>query len=86
MQEIFDAILYLEDPENKGQNLIKVTIFTDKHGELDSEEWRTIRESMTRNTGVNQVEICNTSTFSRYIMEKMHGLINGKNSSLVAAK
>ena len=52
LQMVFDAILFLEDPDVPGENMIK-TRKLDDEGTPYSVEWTVIRESMTKEAGVN---------------------------------
>lgn len=70
--QVYDAILFLDNPDAPGTNIIKPVSRTDKRGSVYSREWTYIRESMTANGGVGVVNLCNTGKFTSYILHSMH--------------
>lgn len=70
---IFDSILFIDD--GNGKNRICAECKVDGSGRYYASEWDTIRESMTRSDGTNSIAICNTSKFTEYIMNAMHGIM-----------
>lgn len=75
LQSVFDAILFIEDEDAPGNNLIKTRIKKDSRGNAFSVEWQYIRESMTANSGVGKVAVCNTGRFTSYILHAMHVIL-----------
>lgn len=75
LQTIFDSILFIEDPDNEGANLIKTRIEHDKYGNPYSVDWQYIRESMTMNTGCCDIKMCNTGKFTAFVADVMHKII-----------
>jgi hypothetical protein len=84
LQCVFDSILYIDNPDNPGSNLIHTTLEQDSDGTYYAKEWQVIRESMTRDNGVNSVAICNTSKFTGYILNAMHGVLTNGAFGIVA--
>lgn len=70
MNQVFDAILFIDD--GNGGNLVNSKMHTTRHGDIDSPEWRFIRESMTSESGKASVKICNTGKFSNLILRAMN--------------
>lgn len=78
LREVYDSILYIDNPDNPGTNIIKPAIRTDKRGNVYSPEWTYIRESMTANGGIGVVNLCNTGRFTSYVLHAMHmSMTNG---------
>lgn len=72
LQAVFDSILFINDPDNDGSNIIRTRLKQDKRGRYYSTEWDYIRESMTMNAGVAKIQVCNTGKFTSYILHAMH--------------
>lgn len=78
IQTLIDKILFIPKEVGTGKkakvvNAIQIT---------GTREWRTIRESMTYGSGVNEVTICNTSNFFGLVRNAMHGIITNGNFKL----
>lgn len=71
LQKVFDSILYIDNPDNPGTNLIHTAVKKDKEGRVFSTEWSTIREEMTARVGRNTVGIVNTGVFTHLIADAM---------------
>lgn len=76
---VFDAILFIKDASDPSINAIRPTIGKDKHGDIYSPEWTYIRESMTANTDIGCVSLCNTGKFSSYVLHTMHTVLQHGN-------
>ena len=81
--QVYDSILFLDNPDVPGTNIIKPVSRTDKRGNVYSREWTYIRESMTANGGVGVVNLCNTGRFTSYILHSMH--LSMTNGTIAAA-
>ena len=82
LQEVFDAILFIEDKET-GKNKIHIETSVDNRGNVCAAPWTTIRESMTGEIGWNQVGIVNTGKFSNLVMRAMNGIMTNGDFSIV---
>lgn len=67
LQEVFDAILFVPDKDDPDKNRIRA----------DISSWGTLREQMTKRSGVGKVEVCNPHTFSILVLEAMHVILTG---------
>lgn len=74
LQSVIDAILFIEDPENSGENLIKARMREDESGKY-SPEWNVIYHSMTARDGVNSLKVANTGMFTTLVMEAMNRIL-----------
>lgn len=84
IQEVFDSILYIDNPDNPGTNLIHTTLKMDADGNYYAKEWTVIRERMTKDGGKNTVAICNTGRFTDLIVEAMNGILTNGDFGIVA--
>ena len=82
LQQVIDAILYIDDPENPGKNLIKTTLAKDKRGRWYSPEWQHIREAMTEAVEMGKINIVNTGKFTKLVLDAMHLIMTNGNFSV----
>lgn len=78
LQIVFDSILYIDNPDNPGTNLIRVRELVDDDNVTYSEGWTTLRESMTKESGESSFSICGPAKFSNLIMRAMHTIFTSR--------
>lgn len=82
-QQVIDKILFL--PDENGNNIINAKIKVDETtGKHYNDKWTVIRESMTRADQKNwdALEVCNTTGFSKYLLNAMHALLTNSKSKI----
>lgn len=84
MQEVFDSILWIDNPDNPGTNLIHATLRQDSDGNYYAREWTVIRERMTKDGGKNTISVCNTGRFTDLIVEAMNGILTNGDFGIIA--
>lgn len=83
LQQVFDAILFLDD--GNGNNIIKANIEVDANEKKYSSAWTYIREAMTTRAGRGIIDVCHTDKFSEYVLDAMHIILTNGDFILTTA-
>lgn len=66
LQEVFDSILFIDDPDHPGVNLLRAA----------NKDFEAMYQDMVTKSGMNSFKVCNTGMFTAYIAERMKRAID----------